>query len=107
MQVEGLNDEGGVTMLEYHAAYYEIEDGWYFAEVVDFPGVLTQGKNLDDARFMVRDALRMMAEWSLEEGEPLPKPNPRARRKKAQLVEPVYLTVRVSRKPAREKNKAS
>jgi len=23
-------------MLEYHAAYYPIEDGWYMAKVLDF-----------------------------------------------------------------------
>jgi hypothetical protein len=27
-------------MLEYHAAYYEIEDGWYMAKMLDFPGVV-------------------------------------------------------------------
>jgi len=47
-------------MLEYHAAYYLIEDGWYMAKVLDFPGVVTQGKNLDHARRMLRDALREM-----------------------------------------------
>ena len=29
-------------MLEYHAAYYQVEDGWYMAQVLDFPGVVTQ-----------------------------------------------------------------
>jgi predicted RNase H-like HicB family nuclease len=93
-------------MLEYHAAYFPIEDGWFIGEVLDFPGVATQGKDLEDARFMVRDALKLMAEVYLEQGKSLPTPNPRARSKKAELVEPVLLGVRV--KAARhEKNKAS
>ena len=83
-------------MLEYHAAYYEIEDGWYLAKVLDYPGVVTQGKNLADARLMLRDALREMALWSLEEGEPLPRPRPKATDRKADVLEPIRLTIRVS-----------
>ena len=36
-------------MREYHAAYYEIEDGWYMAVVMDFPGVVSQGRTLRSA----------------------------------------------------------
>ena len=64
-------------MLEYHAAYYEIEDGWYMAEVLDFPGAISQGKTLRSARRMIRDALRVLAECCWDEGKPLPAPNPR------------------------------
>ncbi len=63
-------------MLKYHAAYYQIEDGWYMARVLDFPGTISQGKTLKSARRMIRDALRMMAECTLELGESLPPPNP-------------------------------
>jgi predicted RNase H-like HicB family nuclease len=82
-------------MLEYHAAYYEIEDGWYLARVLDFPGVITQGKDLPAARWMLRDALREMAMWYLEEGEVLPRPNPKIRDRKAAVQEPIRLSVRV------------
>jgi predicted RNase H-like HicB family nuclease len=81
-------------MLEYHAAYYEIEDGWYMAEVLDFPGVLSQGRTLRSARVMIRDALRLMAECYLEENHPLPKPNPRAKDKKAAFQETIPLKAR-------------
>jgi predicted RNase H-like HicB family nuclease len=80
-----------MTILEYHAAYYLIEDGWYLVRVLDFPGTISQGKNMKDARFMIRDALRLMAECALEEGQPLPRPNPRARDKKAVSIEPIRL----------------
>ncbi len=49
-------------MLEYHAAYYEIEDGWFMARVLDFPGALSQGRTLQSTRRMIRDALRGLAE---------------------------------------------
>jgi predicted RNase H-like HicB family nuclease len=66
-------------MLEYHAAYYVIEDGWYMAEVTDYPGVISQGKTLRSARRMIRDALRTMAEYDMEQGRPLPRPNAKAK----------------------------
>ena len=94
-------------MLEYHAAFFPIEDGWYLAEVLDFPGVITQGKNLDDARHMIRDALKLMAECYLEDGKPLPRPNPRARNKKAQVVETICLALKVTRGPKREAKEVS
>jgi predicted RNase H-like HicB family nuclease len=92
-------------MLEYHAAYYQIEDGWYMASVLDFPGASTQGRTLNGARRMVKDALQLMAEVTLEQGKPLPKPNPRAKDKKAVLVEPIQLTVRVMTAAPHEKAK--
>ena len=59
-------------MLEYHAAYYKTDRGWYVAKVLDFPGVLTQGRTLDKARHMLADALREMTEWYLEDGLAIP-----------------------------------
>jgi len=66
-------------MLEYHAAYFKQDQGWYLAEVVDFPGVASQGKTLRSARLMIRDALRLMAASYVEDGLPLPPPNPNAK----------------------------
>jgi hypothetical protein len=37
----------GGTMLEYHAAYYEIEDGWYLAKILDFPGAIRPGAHVE------------------------------------------------------------
>jgi predicted RNase H-like HicB family nuclease len=82
-------------MLEYHAAYYAIEDGWYMAEVLDFPGIVTQGKTLASTRRMLRDALREMAQWSLEDGRALPRPNAKIKDRKAELQEPVRVVVRI------------
>ena len=83
-------------MLEYHAAYYPGEKGWYIVELLDFPGVFSQGKTLKSARWMIKDALKLMAECFLEEGKPLPTPNPRAKAgKKAIMVEPVCVELRI------------
>lgn len=83
-------------MLEYHAAYYEGESGWYVVELLDFPGVLSQGKTLKSARWMIKDALKLMAECLLEEGKPLPLPNSKAKAgKNAVLVEPIRVDLRI------------
>jgi predicted RNase H-like HicB family nuclease len=81
-------------MRKYHAAYYRQEGGWYVVSLLDFPGVNTQGKNLREARYMVKDALQLMVESYLDEGIQLPKPNPSARDKKADLQEEIVLEIR-------------
>jgi predicted RNase H-like HicB family nuclease len=81
-------------MLEYHSAYYAIDDGWFMVRVLDFPGVISQGRTISHARKMIKDALCLMAEHKLEQGEALPPPNPRVRDKKAVLVESISLKVR-------------
>ena len=75
-------------MLEYRAAYFKSE-GWYIVELVDFPGVVSQGKTLSSARMMIRDALKLMAEYLVEAGKPLPRPNRRA--KPTMGAKPVYV----------------
>jgi predicted RNase H-like HicB family nuclease len=82
-------------MIEYHAEYYEGEDGWVVAAVVDYPGVLSQGRNLKQAQMMIRDALRLMAEVDIEESRPLPKPRRRVGRKKVLHAEAIPLRIRV------------
>jgi predicted RNase H-like HicB family nuclease len=82
-------------MLEYHAAYYQGEDGWYVVSLLDFPGVNTQGKTLREARFMVKDALKLMAECYLDEGLSLPRPDPNATDPAAKRMEKIRLGVLV------------
>jgi predicted RNase H-like HicB family nuclease len=84
-------------MLEYRAAFFKQEDGWYTVEVVDFPGALSQGKTLRSARIMIRDALKLLAECRVERGLPLPPPNPKAKPtmgKKPDYVESIRLRMR-------------
>lgn len=84
-------------MLRYHAAYYlpNAQDRMVVAEVIDFPGVLSQGFDLPDARLMIASALEDMAQSLLEDGQPLPIPNPDAVAPTADLIELLPLTVEV------------
>jgi len=83
--------------LEYHAAYNPIEDGWYLAKVLDFPGVISQGKTLNSAGRMLRDALREVANWRAEKGESLPKPKRKVSDRKALFSEVVQISFQVRR----------
>ncbi|MEX2286468.1 MAG: type II toxin-antitoxin system HicB family antitoxin [Planctomycetaceae bacterium] len=90
-----------LSTLNYHAAYYRQDNGWYIAKVLDFPGALSQGKTLRSARRMIRDALRLLAECSIEEARPLPVPDPRAKDKRADFQEMLPLHVRIQMGVAR------
>src|SRR4051794_8200177 len=77
-------------MITYKAIFIIDDDGVH-AELLDFPGVITCGKDLDEARSMVRSALVDMAESNILDGIPLPRPNPGATDPEADLEEPVHL----------------
>lgn len=63
------------------------------AEVLDFPGVLSQGFDLADARLMIASALQDIAQMHLEEGKALPVPNPDVTAADADLIELLPLSV--------------
>jgi predicted RNase H-like HicB family nuclease len=77
-------------MLTYKAMYQYIDEGVH-AEILDFPGAIAFGKDLEEARRMVASALVDMAETNLLLGEPLPKPDPACTNPDADLEEPIYL----------------
>jgi predicted RNase H-like HicB family nuclease len=85
------------NVLRYHVAYYlpKGDDRMVVAEVLDFPGVVSQGFDLADARLMIASALEDVAQMHLEDGKPLPVPNPEAMSSEADLVELVPLSVEV------------
>ncbi len=64
------------------------------AEALDFPGAVTQGFDLADARLMIAGAMEDLYQSFLEEGKPLPTPNPDAATD-ADLIELVPLSVHV------------
>jgi predicted RNase H-like HicB family nuclease len=84
-------------MLRYHVAFYLPRAGskMVVAEALDFPGAVTQGFDLPDARLMIASAMEDLAELLLEEGKPLPTPNPAASTSDADLIELVPLSVHV------------
>lgn len=77
-------------MLTYKAMYKYLDEGVH-AEVLDFPGVITFDENLQEARRMLASALVDMAETSLLQGEPLPRPDPTCSDPDADIEEPIYL----------------
>jgi predicted RNase H-like HicB family nuclease len=79
-------------MLTYKAAYKLVE-GVYLGEVLDFPGTVSFGNSLDEARKNLAGALFDMAETNLLRGEPLPLPDASRSDPDADLEEPIYLTI--------------
>jgi len=77
-------------MLVYKAMYKELENGVH-GEVLDFPGVITWGPDLEEARRLLASALVDIAETRLQRGEPLPLPDPSVTDPEADLEEPIYL----------------
>jgi predicted RNase H-like HicB family nuclease len=83
-------------MLRYHVAHHlpRVPGEMVVAEALDFPGAVTQGFDLADARQMIASAMEELAQCLLEEGKALPTPNPHAT-VDADVIELVPLTVRV------------
>jgi predicted RNase H-like HicB family nuclease len=77
-------------MLIYKAMYKTINEGVH-AEVLDFPGAISFGADLEEARSMLASALVDMAETNVMHGEPLPTPDPTRTDPDAELEEPIYL----------------
>jgi predicted RNase H-like HicB family nuclease len=77
-------------MLTYKAMYKFLDPGVH-AEVLDFPGTITVGENLEEARRLLASALVDMAETNLLRGEPLPPPDPSCSDPEADLEEPIHL----------------
>ena len=77
-------------MITYRAMYKFLE-GNVHGEVLDFPGAISSGSDLDDARRMLRSALVDMAETCLACGEAIPKPNPAASDIESDIEEPIHL----------------
>jgi predicted RNase H-like HicB family nuclease len=47
---------------DYTVVYQEIEDGWIMATVPELPGAVTQGKTLQEARAMIKEAVELLLE---------------------------------------------
>jgi predicted RNase H-like HicB family nuclease len=97
----------GAAMLEYHAAFYwDAESRWFSARVLDFPGANSQGRTLNSARRMVRAALKLVADYRIDNGIPLPKPDAHAFDSSADTVEAIRLSIHVRPGTIRETAKA-
>ncbi|MGE4000451.1 MAG: type II toxin-antitoxin system HicB family antitoxin, partial [Planctomycetaceae bacterium] len=86
-------------MLMYKAMY-KIDDDGVTALVLDFPGAISCGDDLPDARRMLHDALVLMAETYLADGKPLPTPDPTLTSDDSDVEEPIYLLLSAASKVA-------
>lgn len=82
-------------MLTYRAMFKQVEGGVH-AEVLDFPGAISFGEDLESARQMLASALVDMAETNLLRGEPLPTPDPSLTDPEADLEEPIHLVLKAT-----------
>jgi predicted RNase H-like HicB family nuclease len=82
-------------MLRYKAGYKFVEGGVH-AQVLDFPAAITCGGDLAEARQLLAGALIDVAETLLEQGQPLPVPDPQLTDVTMVIEEPIYLHLRAS-----------
>ena len=82
-------------MLTYKAMYKYLDEGVH-AEVLDFPGVITWGENLEETRRLLASALVDMAETNLLKCEPLPQPEPTCTNPDADIEEPIHLLLKAA-----------
>ncbi len=45
---------------EYHIVFTPIEDGWIMATAPELPGAVTQGRDMDEARANIREAIELL-----------------------------------------------
>lgn len=79
-------------MITYKAMYKYIDDGVH-AEVLDFPGVISSGADLDEARCLLEGALVDMAETILMDGDSLPPTDQNCTDLNADIEEPIHLVL--------------
>jgi predicted RNase H-like HicB family nuclease len=75
-------------MLTYKVAY-RLRMGAFFAEVLDFPEVTAVGPTVGEARINIKSALRQAVQRRLDQGEPMPLPQPGRLAPDAYVVEAV------------------
>ena len=54
---------------EYQVVYTPIEDGWIMATVPELPGAITQGRDMNEARTMIREAVELLLKSYRENAE--------------------------------------
>jgi len=62
-------------MASYIAILRKDPDSDYGVNFPDFPGCITAGSTLDEARAMAAEALEFHVEGMIEDGEPIPEPS--------------------------------
>lgn len=47
---------------EFTVVYQVVEDGWVMANVPELPGAVTQGRDMAEARSMIKEAVELLLE---------------------------------------------
>jgi predicted RNase H-like HicB family nuclease len=84
-------------MLTYKASYL-VEDECWVGTVLDFPGCVSGGGSLDEARKNLASALIDLAVSYLLDGETVPVPDPNKHDPESIIEEPIYLVLRAGHK---------
>ncbi|HEV7223296.1 MAG TPA: hypothetical protein VGN42_11385 [Pirellulales bacterium] len=79
-------------MIVYKAMYKFVDvENQVHGMVLDFPGVITCGPDLNATRSLLASALADMAETFLLSGKALPRPDPAVMNPESDIEEPIYL----------------
>lgn len=54
---------------EFRVIYTPIQDGWIMAQAPELPGAVTQGRTMDEARVMIKEAVELLLESHRENAE--------------------------------------
>ncbi len=82
-------------MLIYRAMFKYLDEGVH-AEVFDYPGVITCGSDLEEARQLLASALVDMAETDLMQGRSLPIPDPTITDPESDIEESIHLLLKAA-----------
>jgi predicted RNase H-like HicB family nuclease len=80
----------GAAVAQYNCTFRPEPEGGYTVRCAAFPGLITNGRTLEEARAAAREALELCIEVYREEGRRLPKPDAEPRKAIKELV-PVKL----------------
>jgi antitoxin HicB len=61
-----------VSKYQYTAVFEPVEEGGYIVTVPALHGLITEGDTLEEARAMVKDAIRDYLESLVKDGEEIP-----------------------------------
>lgn len=78
------------VIAQYVCTFRPETGGGYTVRCAAFPGLITNGRTLEDARANAREALELCLEVYQQEGRPIPKPDSEPRKVIKELV-PVKL----------------
>src|SRR5215831_18782414 len=74
-QAEVIRAGKEFNVMDYIAYLHKDRDSDFGVSFPDFPGCVTAGKTLDEARRMAAEALALHIEGMAEDGEPIPEPS--------------------------------